>query len=64
MGRYLLLYEKGNGNARAPFGGPGAKGKGSKGSGGSKGSKGGGGGFAAVYSLLPQEGGVAAGNEG
>ena len=28
MGRYLLLYGKGNGNARAPFGGAGAKGKG------------------------------------
>ena len=47
MGRYLLLYGKGNGNARTAFGGAGAKGKGSKGSEGSKGSKGGGGGFAA-----------------
>ena len=50
MGRYFLLYEKGNGNARAAFGGAGAKRKGSKGSEGSKGSKGGGGGFAAIYS--------------
>ena len=41
MGRYFLLYGKGNGNARAAFGGPGAKGKGSKGSEGSKGGSGG-----------------------
>jgi len=25
MGRYLLLYGKGNGNARAAFGGPGQR---------------------------------------
>ena len=32
MGRYFLLYGKGNGNARTAFGGAGAKGsKGSKG---------------------------------
>mgnify|MGYP005958873371 CR=1 FL=1 len=39
MGRYFLLYEKENGNARAAFGGAGSKG--SKGSEGSKGGSGG-----------------------